>query len=558
MTSEFRQWNETLESYPEFDIDKESSTANFTEIWQGEVSRGAPDYIRWLQQSLNRILGLRLAVDGIVGSQTRSAIRNFQQQKGLIVDGIVGSQTERALIAAGAAPPPGMPSAPVPTPLPSPSAFRPVPVETPGGGRIQDKTPPSASDLVTVTGVGGKPIQLHRLAAQAWQALVAAARADGLREPLLLPGSGYRDPQLQKQLWDAALIKYGSAEEARKWVAPPGNSAHQTGRAIDFYLGGHNSSSNVAQLRTLPAYKWMVANAARFGFYPYEREPWHWEYNPPATRQFEAYPPSYEVFEIQGEYEDEGAAIPAELTDQEWQGEVSRNSPEYIKWVQQSLNRIMNLRLAVDGISGTQTRSAIRNFQQQRGLEVDGIVGSQTEQALIAAGADSPPGGTLPYVPPPTQPSTSTRTQLAQQVLNHPNISLWPYSPVSSNTSDGADARSNISDTASGQAARRSSYGNAPGGSVYLDNRMLDGMLKLASTYRIHVTSIAGGSHSATSRHYSGIAFDVNEINGVHVTSSNPYYRAVMQKCRDLGATEVLGPGASGHDTHVHCAWPRP
>jgi hypothetical protein len=22
-------------------------------------------------------------------------------------------------------------------------------------------------------------------------------------------------------------------------------------------------------------------NAVRFGFYPYPKEPWHWEYNPP-------------------------------------------------------------------------------------------------------------------------------------------------------------------------------------------------------------------------------------------------------------------------------------
>lgn len=401
MTYEFRLRDEPLELYPEFDINRELSTADFTEIWHGEVSRGSPDYVRWLQQSLNRLMGIRLAVDGLMGAQTRSAIRSFQQQNGLTVDGIAGSQTERALVAAGASSPPGMPSAPAPAPFPSPSAFRPTPVETPGGGRIQDKTPPFASDLVTVTGVGGKRIQLHRLAAQAWQALVQAARADGLREPLLLPGSGYRSPDLQKQLWDAALVKYGSAEEARKWVAPPGNSAHQTGRAIDFYLGGHNSSANVAQLRTLPAYRWMAANAQRFGFYPYEREPWHWEYNPPASRQFEAFPPSYEALEIQGEYEDEGIDITTELPDQEWESEVNRSSPNYIKWIQDSLNRILGLRLAVDGDLGSQTRSAIRSFQQQQGLIADGIVGTLTERALIAAGAQSPPSGGATSIPTP-------------------------------------------------------------------------------------------------------------------------------------------------------------
>jgi hypothetical protein len=104
----------------------------------------------------------------------------------------------------------------------------------------------------------------------------------------------------------------------------------------------------------------------------------------------------------------------------------------------------------------------------------------------------------------------------------------------------------------------RSHYENAPGGSVYLNTRMLDGMLKLARSYDMRVTSIAGGSHSPDSRHYAGIAFDIDEINGIRVSKSNPYYQSVMQKCRDLGATEVLGPGNKGHDTHVHCAWPRP
>jgi LAS superfamily LD-carboxypeptidase LdcB len=34
-------------------------------------------------------------------------------------------------------------------------------------------------------------------------------------------------------------------------------------------------------MRDTAAYHWLVANAATFGFYPYDVEPWHWEYNPP-------------------------------------------------------------------------------------------------------------------------------------------------------------------------------------------------------------------------------------------------------------------------------------
>jgi hypothetical protein len=196
------------------------------------------------------------------------------------------------------------------------TGFRPVAVETPGGGRIRDKTPPKQADLVTVPGVGGKRIQLHRLAAAAWRALVGAARADGIRDPLLLPISGYRSPATQERLWRNALQKYGSPQEARKWVAPPRGSAHQTGRAIDFYLGGRNSSANVSRLRALSSYKWLVPNAERFGFYPYPREPWHWEYNPPGVGGFEIFPESDEVLELWNGYEDEGTDIPSEFDPQ--------------------------------------------------------------------------------------------------------------------------------------------------------------------------------------------------------------------------------------------------
>src|SRR5215213_1691982 len=69
------------------------------------VDRKSASYIKWVQGSLNSILGLKLATDGAMGPQTRSAIRSFQQKNGLVVDGLLGSQTEAALIRAGAIPP---------------------------------------------------------------------------------------------------------------------------------------------------------------------------------------------------------------------------------------------------------------------------------------------------------------------------------------------------------------------------------------------------------------------------------------------------------------------
>lgn len=58
------------------------------------------EYIRWVQSTLNGILGMRLPLNGVLTPATRSAIRSFQERENLPVTGIVGLDTERALIAA--------------------------------------------------------------------------------------------------------------------------------------------------------------------------------------------------------------------------------------------------------------------------------------------------------------------------------------------------------------------------------------------------------------------------------------------------------------------------
>ena len=113
-----------------------------------------------------------------------------------------------------------------------------------------------------------------------------------------------------------------------------------------------------------------------------------------------------------------------DLFDNEWEGEVNRNSREYALWVQQSLNKILGLRLAVDGIIGTLTRSAIRSFQQQQVLTADGIVGPITESTLTKLGAGAPPGaiGTPPYsrgtyLPPRTPGTTPSSSGAAARIV---------------------------------------------------------------------------------------------------------------------------------------------
>jgi chitosanase len=149
-----------------------------------------------------------------------------------------------------------------------------------------------------------------------------------------------------------------------------------------------------------------------------------------------------------------------------------------------------------------------------------------------------------------------TPAEMADRILNHPNIRL--ATAHVSGVNDHATARQNIIDTAAGQPARRSSYNNAPGGTVRLDPMMLSGLLTLANTYSFHVSELCGGSHSPTSRHYKGVTADINIINDQHVSANHPDQAAFRSRCRDLGATEVLGPGNANHSTHIHAAWPVP
>ncbi|MDA7506558.1 hypothetical protein N9A89_04670 [Akkermansiaceae bacterium] len=150
----------------------------------------------------------------------------------------------------------------------------------------------------------------------------------------------------------------------------------------------------------------------------------------------------------------------------------------------------------------------------------------------------------------------SLRSTTANWIKKSPKIDLMRRQV--SGRYDGASSWDNIVATANGGSAKRSWYGTAPGGYVKLDHRMLNAMKVLAQEgYRFRVTSIAGGSHSRNSRHYAGLSFDVDLINGCKVGYGKPYWRAFLKRCRQLGATETLGPGDRGHSTHIHAAWPR-
>ena len=89
--------------------------------------------------------------------------------------------------------------------------------------------------------------------------------------------SGFRDP--------AADAVRCATEGNCQGVSRASCSAHLTGLAMDLALRpapGHmiDSADDVNRLYMsyTPAYRWLVANAGKFGFVNYVFEPWHWEW----------------------------------------------------------------------------------------------------------------------------------------------------------------------------------------------------------------------------------------------------------------------------------------
>jgi len=62
------------------------------------------EQIRWVQYVLNGALGINLPVDGLVSSDLRAALRDFQRRQGLPISGFIGPDTIDALRRAGEQP----------------------------------------------------------------------------------------------------------------------------------------------------------------------------------------------------------------------------------------------------------------------------------------------------------------------------------------------------------------------------------------------------------------------------------------------------------------------
>ena len=101
------------------------------------------------------------------------------------------------------------------------------------------------------------------------------AAADGVE---LFVNSGWRSALYQEHLLREAVSRYGSEEEAARWVATPTTSVHVSGEAVD--------------VGPFAATVWLSEHGAEYGLCQiYDNESWHYELRPRAIDR--GCPPRY-------------------------------------------------------------------------------------------------------------------------------------------------------------------------------------------------------------------------------------------------------------------------
>ena len=109
-----------------------------------------------------------------------------------------------------------------------------------------------------------RPDTLDKQLMNRFKAAQAAAKKDG---QALYIASGFRTLSRQQTLFAQAVRRYGSVQEASKWVAPPLVSHHPWGVAIDVNYPDEPVGAG-----------WLEVNGSKFGLCRiFENEWWHFE-----------------------------------------------------------------------------------------------------------------------------------------------------------------------------------------------------------------------------------------------------------------------------------------
>lgn len=175
---------------------------------------------------------------------------------------VAGGERPQPQPAPRQAPREAVPPGGIPRDQPQPDALGEAGGALPGGTTVFDHAMPGVANL-------------DRALLDALRQAATDAARDGVEFSV---NSGWRSPEYQNQLFREAVAKYGSEEEAARWVASAGTSPHVSGGAID--IGPSDAMA------------WLSERGAEYGLCQiYRNEPWHYELRPAAIEQ--GCPPMY-------------------------------------------------------------------------------------------------------------------------------------------------------------------------------------------------------------------------------------------------------------------------
>ena len=243
--------------------------------------------------------------------------------------------------------------------------------------------------------------QLHYLAADAWNAMVDAAKADGIELKPTSSGDTYRSYDAQKagflQRYQLEPITNQSTKtfEGKTWylkkgmamLATPGKSQHNLGLAVDIHSAGEKKRLD-----------WLIKNVLKFGF-SWEvvpSEPWHIRYTegdqvPQAVKEWLVLNPKEPS--IFGTTTEQKAA--AENKQEVVKGGNPDVDPASLPVISNpnkgnAVKRLQNLLTkkgfpaGADGDFGNVTESMVKKFQEKNKLSVTGVVDKDTWAALLS------------------------------------------------------------------------------------------------------------------------------------------------------------------------------
>jgi D-alanyl-D-alanine carboxypeptidase len=141
----------------------------------------------------------------------------------------------------------------------------------PSGSQVLDEGDGVIPDGMAVSVFDEEMAAVGKLDADLLDALRRAATDAGAYGIRFRVNSGWRSPEYQERLLQDAVAKYGSWEEAARWVSTPEASAHVKGEAVD--IGPPDAAA------------WLAEHGAAYGLCQiYANESWHYELRPGAVR----------------------------------------------------------------------------------------------------------------------------------------------------------------------------------------------------------------------------------------------------------------------------------